>query len=309
MNSIIIDPTKSAGERRRRLYEGDIIVHSALPSVMALVDYARERITDALSPHDPLDVHEHLSPDALAAVLVAFKPSFIHDKRASALQRAIVDELGFDLGDTYLDLPKLRTSYPQGHLTTGIAYAFQQHRDTWYAAPRHQINWWLPLWDVDETNAMEFLPAGFGAHVPNNSGRYNYYEANRWRAQIATFSSGNDTRVHPAPDEPFGADAQHLVVLPPVGGVMLFAGDHLHASLPNTSGRARYSIDFRTVHGPDSDGVTGAPAIDVACSGTALRDFKRGTTGETLPPDVIALYDNVADVTGLDVEFVPTVGA
>ena len=39
---------------------------------------------------------------------------------------------------THYDLPKPRTSFPVGHLTTGIAYAFPWHRDVRYALRRNR---------------------------------------------------------------------------------------------------------------------------------------------------------------------------
>jgi hypothetical protein len=65
------------------------------------------------------------------------------------------------------------------------------------------------------------------------------------------------------------------VVLPHVGGVVLFSGAQLHASVPNTSGRARFSVDFRTVDVTDLHSGRGAPLVDVSCTGTAIRDFRR----------------------------------
>jgi len=130
---------------------------------------------------------------------------------------------------------------------TRNAYAFQVHRDTWYSAPKQQINWWMPVWPVVAENIMEFYPRGFGNVVENNSGDYNYYQANMWRSNIKAFSGGKDTRVHPAPVKPLDAGEPRLTVVPPVGGIMLFSGDQLHASVPNTTQLTRYSIDFRTV--------------------------------------------------------------
>jgi hypothetical protein len=52
---------------------------------------------------------------------------------------------------------------------------------------------------------------------------------------------------------------QELVVLPAPGEVLLFSGNQLHASIPNTSGRARFSVDFRTVDLPDLMAGRGAP--------------------------------------------------
>ena len=57
---------------------------------------------------------------------------------------------------------------------------------------------------------------------------------------------------------------QELVILPAPGEVLLFSGAQLHASTPNTSGLARYSVDFRTVYVPDLLAGRGAPLVDVA---------------------------------------------
>jgi len=66
---------------------------------------------------------------------------------------------------------------------------------------------------------------------------------------------------------------QETIILPAPGEVLLFSGAQLHASTPNTSGRARYSVDFRTVYVPDLMAGRGAPLVDAYCTGTAIRDF------------------------------------
>jgi hypothetical protein len=150
---------------------------------------------------------------------------------------------------------------------------------------------------------MEFYPRGFGNVVENNSGDYNYYQANMWRSNIKSFSGGKDTRVHPAPVTPLDENEPRLTVVPPVGGIMLFSGDQLHASIPNTTKATRYSIDFRTVDRADVLSGAGAPVIDVAALGTSLRDFHRLTDGAALEESEIAPYDT-EDAEGVRV-FVP----
>lgn len=146
------------------------------------------------------------------------------------------------------------------------------------------------MWPARNDNSMHFYPRGFGNVIENDSGDYNYYLANAWRGRIKDFS-GKDTRVHPAPTPPLPTDEQTLFLVPPPGGIMLFSGDQLHASTPNTSGRSRYSVDFRTVYAPDLEDGRGAPMADVACRGTALRDFHRQTDGAAFTDDLIARYD------------------
>ena len=307
MVNVHIDPAFDDAERRRRLYGGDVLVYTHVPEVAAFAAYTREMITELFAPHDPISIQTVYSPEELADILIEFKPRWIHDPRSMEHVRSIARALGCEPEKIHADVPKLRTAFPQGGLSTGIAYAFQAHRDTWYAAPKAQLNWWMPVWPVAENNIMEFYPHGFGAQVENNSGDYDYYVANTWRGNIKDFSGGKDARVHPAPTHGIGPDDTRLTVVPPLGGIMLFSGDQLHASIPNTSGVTRYSIDFRTVHVDDVHAGVGAPVADVACTGTALRDFKRMTDGAAFTEDEVAPYDSesAAGAGGVK-EFVPT---
>jgi len=307
MATVHIDPTFDDAERRERIFKGDVIIYTRVPEIEAFAEFTRNLITEVFAPHEPTAVHESRTPEELADILVSFKPKFIHHPESIKHVERIITALGASAKMTYADVPKLRTAFPQGGLSTGIAYAFQVHRDTWYSAPKQQINWWMPVWPVEADNIMEFYPRGFGNVIENNSGDYNYYQANMWRSNIKAFSGGKDTRVHPAPVNPLPDDEQRLTVAPPVGGIMLFSGDQLHASIPNTSGVTRYSIDFRTVHVDDVHAGVGAPVADVACTGTALRDFKRLTDGASFTEDEVAPYDSesAAGAAGVK-EFVPT---
>lgn len=289
--NVAVDPSYDDEECRRRLFAGEVIVYTDVPEVVAFVEFTRELIADAVAPDEPRGVHSSRTPDELADILIEFKPRFIHHPESIAHVRRITSALGAAPADTHADVPKLRTAFPEGGLSTGIAKAFQPHRDTWYAAPRQQINWWLPVWPVAPNNAMEFYPRWFGRAIPNTSGAYNYYRANLWRSRIKDFSGGVDARVHPAPENPLPEDEPRLCLLPPVGGIMLFAGDQLHASIPNTSDVTRYSVDFRTVHIADVRGGQGAPGVDVACAGTALRDFRRLSDLARISEADVAPYD------------------
>ena len=58
-------------------------------------------------------------------------------------------------------------------------------RHTWYAAPRQQINWWLPVFDLLPDNSMMLDLDGFGAKLSNTSDSFDYYELNRARSTTA----------------------------------------------------------------------------------------------------------------------------
>jgi hypothetical protein len=151
-----------------------------------------------------------------------------------------------------------------------VAFAFPWHRDTWYSAPAQQINWWLPIFPVRDDNAMKFDPAGFDQAVPNTSDGFDYYQNNASRLTTAT---GVTREVQSRPGAIDHQPDRDLVILPAPGEVLLFSGNQLHASTPNTSGRSRFSVDFRVVSVPDLLAGRGAPLVDVYCTGTAIRDF------------------------------------
>jgi hypothetical protein len=74
-------------------------------------------------------------------------------------------------------------------------------------------------------------------------------------------------------------------------GIILFSAAQLHSTVPNTSGEARYSIDFRTVNRGDAAAGRGAPNQDSACTGTTMRDYLRADDLSHLPDEIVARYD------------------
>jgi hypothetical protein len=270
------DPDLASEEIRAALYAGDLVMRTRLPAVAKLVEFAREQLATMFAPYYPQLAHEHYTPAELAALLAVWKPRFIHHETSKRLVRQITEQAGFPPEHTYYDVPKPRTAFPVGHLNTGVAFAFPWHRDIWYSAPVQQVNWWLPIFPVRSTNAMSFDPASFARAVPNDSETFDYYRHNAGRKDTAA-QVLRETQARP---KAIGHDpAGEVTVLPPPGAVLLFSGAQLHRTIPNTSGRARYSIDFRTVDDRDLLAGKGAPLVDARCGGTAIRDFHRVADG------------------------------
>jgi hypothetical protein len=268
--NIVVDPDVSSDNLRQQLYAGNLMILTRLQALRDFVEYTREELTELFRPNDPEHVHEHIDPPEMAKILGAWKPGFIHSERSRKLVRAIIAEAGFPADGTHYDLPKPRTSFPSGHLTTGVAFAFPWHRDVWYSAPAQQINWWLPVFPVRDDNAMSFDLASFDRAVPNSSDTFDYYRNNAARRTTAAQVT---REIQARPGALNHHPGQELIILPAPGEVLLFSGAQLHASIPNTSGQARFSVDFRTVDVGDLIAGRGAPLVDVQCTGTAIRDF------------------------------------
>lgn len=288
---VSFDPSYSDEERRERLYRGEIIVYSPRASSIALCEFARQLTCEAFGALDPREAQHHMSTERYAEILGQLKPKFIHHERCKELLLALFADFGCDVEQTHYDLPRLRSSTSNGYLTTGIAYAWHPHRDTWYSAPPQQINWWTPVWPIRKDNTMAFHPAYFGRALENDSARYNYYEWNaKFRGPQVAKITKTDDRPLPRSKEEVVGDTLALVM--PVGGMLMFSGDHLHSSVPNTSGVTRFSIDFRTVNAKDAAEKRGAPCVDIHCTGTSMRDFVRARDRAPMPEEIVALYDD-----------------
>jgi hypothetical protein len=292
VTTILFNPDVTDEERRARLYSGQVLVYGASPASLALVDHARDLIAEAFGPIDPQTAQHHMPVEEFAALLAELKPKFIHHPTSKERIRELLGYHGCDLDRTYFDVPRLRTSTSDDYLSAGISYAFHPHRDTWYSAPFSQLNWWIPIYPVVPENVMAFHPQYWSNPVRNGSRRYNYYEWNRASRQTAAQHIKTDTRDQPKPEEPVQLEP-HVRVVPEVGGVMLFSGNQLHSTVPNTSGRTRFSIDFRTVNIDDVVSRTEAPNVDSECTGTSLRDFLRASDLERISEDIALGYEGV----------------
>lgn len=298
MTNVYYDSDLDDDARRERLYLGDIFVYSPTSATTALIEHARQMVEAAFAPGDPRKIQDTLPVEQCVEVLSRVKPQFIHHPRCKELIPAALSELGCDLEKTYFDVPRLRSAMPQDYLTSGIAYAFHPHRDTWYSAPFFQLNWWLPVYELSPQNCLAFHPRYFSTPVKNGSAGYNYY---RWNAQnrgSAAQYVKADTRVQPKPEEPIELDPQ-IRIVPKPGSVILFCGAQMHSTVPNTSGVCRYSIDFRTVNMDDAVNRRGAANVDSASTGTTMRDYLRATDLSHVPDSIIAMYDDGTEGEGM----------
>jgi hypothetical protein len=293
--NIFVDSRMNEETRRRELHRGAMFVYSPSENALKLCQLASELIEEAFHPLDPLSVHESLPPEKCAEILAVLKPRFIHHPESKKYIQGMLAESGCDLEKTYFDVPRMRTAFPRDYLKSGIAYAFHPHRDTWYSAPLCQINWWMPIYDLNSENCMALHPHYFDRAIMNGSRNYDYQ---KW-TQESRFNAAKhvqaDTRVQPHAEEAIDLDPQIRTVCP-VGGAYLFSAAQLHSTVPNTSKVTRYSIDFRTVHLDDVLGQVGARNVDSECTGTTMGDYLRGTDFEHLPEKAIAHYRDGAQI-------------
>jgi Phytanoyl-CoA dioxygenase (PhyH) len=293
MHAIYVDSPAPDDIRRERLYDGDLFLYSPRPTTSALCEFGRQMAEEAFAPHDPETAQDEMEVEDYAALLADLKPRFIHDPESKRLIQEMLIDLGCDPEQVYFDVPRMRSSTSHGYLTSGIAYAFHPHRDTWYSAPQTQLNWWLPIYPVTVDNGLAFHPRYWETPVKNSSRTYNYAVWNATSRQEAAKHVKSDTRVQPKPEEDIELDPQIRPICEP-GGLVIFSAAQMHSSVPNTSGKTRFSIDFRTVHIGDAADEGGAPNIDSECTGTTMGDYLRISDFAHVPDELIEAYDTPA---------------
>jgi hypothetical protein len=289
MPTIYQDSPLDDEQRRHRLYGGDLFTFTPGKSSAALCALARDLSEEAFGSHEPTLAQDDMPAERYVEILAELKPTFIHHPRAKELIAGLLSEAGCDLERTYFDVPRLRTMAHGEYLNAGLALQFHPHRDTWFSAPQQQLNWWLPVYGIESENSMAFHPQYFDRPVSNSSADYDYEEWNRTGRQQAAKQVKKETRKQPRPEEPLELDPDVRVVTPP-GGTLVFSAAQLHSTVPNTTNRTRFSIDFRTVNLDDLVDGIGAPNVDSECTGTTLGDYLRASDLEPLPDDVIARY-------------------
>lgn len=158
MTVLYFDRSITDEQRRRGLCRGEVCVNSPTDAGRELCRLAREVLVEAFEPYDPELAQYSMAVEDYVAALSDLKPRFINHPEAKEHIRSILAQYGCDLDKTYFDVLRLRTSTSDDYLTSGIAFAFHPHRDTWYSAPVNQINWWLPVYDVGPDNGLAIHP-------------------------------------------------------------------------------------------------------------------------------------------------------
>ena len=290
MSTLYFDADVQDDERRHRIYDGHVFVYGPKASTLAFTEFARTLIEDAFAPLDPRAAQFELPVEKFVDIIAPLQPRFIHHPESKRLIAAMLDEVCCDADETYFDVPRMRVQAHDAYLTAGVGYQLHPHRDTWYAAPSSQVNWWLPVFPIESESTFAFYPKYFHQPVRNDSDRFDMYEWNAKSRKNAAKEIGKDSRWQPKAQEPLDLESEFRVVCPP-GGLIVFSGAQLHATVPNQSGSTRFSVDFRTVHRADVAAQRGAPILDSFGRGTTLRAHLRARDLEPLPEDLVRVYD------------------
>ena len=214
-------------------------------------------------------------------------------KKAAERFRSIVPDLvvdmvtdfGCDPDATFFGATSLTTTTGHGFMAHGIGVPQHPHRDTWYAASPSQLNWWVPLYELDSGTPLAFHPQYWDHPVKNNSEDFDYQE---WYEAIESDQSFAATSpfAQPRSLDPIELTPDIRIACA-AGGVVLSSVAHLSSTLPNESLQTHFSISFQTVNQDDLETGFGAANLDAAPQGTLLSSFVRCSDLSPVPGELI----------------------
>jgi hypothetical protein len=274
MLKVVLNQKGGDAQRRKMVFDGALLFYSASPASSALCDWAKQTVREAFGDLDPEHAQEHLSVQQFVSIVGALKTRFTNAAETKRLLKAYLVEMGVDPEVTYFDVPRLRVVPHSDYLSSGVSYAYKAHRDIWYSSPTSQLNWWMPVWDVTTERTMAFFPNYWDKQMENTSADFDYGEWTRVGRALAASQIGQDTRKHPLPLHPVTTEDEFRYATSS-GEAVVFSACHLHATVPNTSDKTRFSLDFRTVNLADIRNLQGGLNVDCKARGSTLGDFLR----------------------------------
>lgn len=254
---------------RRAVYDGAVFKDQAGVASKALAADMYAAVQGVLGA-DIASIHERASFADIYPPLTALRQKIAASADCRAAMQAVMAQAGLNADQYLIDDLRLRCVMHNGHLNAGSAKAYALHRDTWYGNPQSQINFWIPLHDVDTRMAFTFYPAYFNRAIANTSHGFNFLE---WIEKTGWQGAKNapDNDYPRATERP---DTAGVTFDAHAGDVVIFSAAHLHESTPNASGVTRFSLDFRAVHKQDHTNGVGAPNADNGSSPDALGGYK-----------------------------------
>lgn len=260
---------------RHAVYRGDVFLAAPSDASQRLAAAARAGLAEVLScaPDEIRDVPQKISNDELFRRVGLLRKQLYLERRFHDAIRDVIAAYGFDPARCAFDPLRLRVVRHKGHEIPLAAPVYHPHRDTWYSHPQSLIAWWVPLDDLAAHETFVFYPERFAAPVDNDSEIFDYGDWVRdgWELKIGWQKLGADARY---PRSAPGVDGGRAVGFScRAGENLVFSGSHFHATLPQATGRTRFSLDFRIVDLDDLAAGLGAPNVDNRSRGSALRDY------------------------------------
>ncbi len=225
-----------------------------------LVELTKEVIVDHFMSVHPQTVHRQLSRNRFLRIAHDAQEAFKTSGQANTLLLHCLEQSGVNLDTCYRDKLVLRILPPSDSHSGGRHSSTHVHRDTWGSNIYQQINWWAPVYPLDEGSTLAIYPSHWQKPIANNTDTWNFAEVIRDHKQTPRHLAG---KVPAAPLATGEVDKHNEIrVLIKPGDLLSFSSAHLQGGLANTTDETRFSIEMRTINYDDIVDGRRAPNID-----------------------------------------------
>lgn len=251
-------------ERQKALFEGTLLIFKNVEHLATLCSFVDSMICEAFGTEHPARVQFGMEREDYLYRVEELQKRFREEERTKTLLRRVLEGVGVDPTRSFWDRPHLRVS-PHGddhenRKTQRLGF----HRDTWASNVYSQTNWWTPIYPITSGRAIAFYPQYWGQPLKNTSAGWDLEEV----------KAGRIAAIVPEPTEPVDTSSELRIVIEP-RDLLCFSGTHLHASVPNYTGLARFSIEVRSADVECEADGRGAPNLDGEAPHVAIRWFRR----------------------------------
>jgi len=276
------DTEVTDSERRRSMFAGNLFVYSPRPVTVAFASVCRVILEQTLGG-DPVWAQQRMSEAEFAALFYAAARGL--SQIALQLASGIVADLGCDPDMTYVGRPALVATTGFGFLAHGLGAPQHPHRDTWYAAAPCQVNWWVPLHDLESSASFAFHPVYWREPVQNSSGSFDYA---KWydHHEMGQPPGQTEPLAQPRPLDPIDLTPE-IRISCLAGGVIMSSVAQLYSAVPNEDRKTHFNVHFQTVNRKDLDSGAGARNLDAEPKGSSLTHFVRCRDLVQMPEELV----------------------
>jgi len=248
----VLSGTLGDEQRRESVYGGDLLVFQKNLPVEEFCAFTDTVVREVFGTTEPVRAQFESDRDEYLSRVEVLQKRFRKETRARDLFLAALGHVGVDLRRTFWDWLYLRVS-PHGEQYSGRRTAkLGFHRDTWSSNVYAQTNWWAPIYPISPGRTIAFYGEYWEKPLKNTSADWDLEDIRSGRSSAT---------LVPEPSEPVDTASELRLVIEP-GDLLCFSGAHLHASVPNSTGVARFSVEVRTVDAGDVANDRGAPNVD-----------------------------------------------
>ena len=280
MNIIRCNSPVSDKDRAEKNFKGDLLIYQNITAMHELIAYADQLLLDALDGIEPPKAQDHFSPDEFLKRTTKVQAYFRNSQAAKDLFFKALEQCGVDLNETYYDHFPMRIVPFDKSYDGAQCGVIGHHRDSWGSNIHSQINWWAPLYELEEDRTIAIYPDYWHKPIENNTSTWSHADYLKKRKEAEKELEVSYPSA-PSPQAYVDESGVIKVMLTP-GDIVSFASTHLHASVPNTTKFTRYSVEMRSMNKKDLTLNRTAPNVDNAATKPMYQWFKHILSKEKL---------------------------